>query len=86
MQEIYMSQNDRIILDQVIDEGHQEVGQSLSKSEYFEVFTAEQILKDFEVSPGKYNQIKNIQKEHLQNFDIETAIQKYFEVYGIKNN
>ncbi len=45
-----MASNDQIILNQVLDQRRQEVAPNLDASTYFEVFTAEQILKDYDLS------------------------------------
>lgn len=45
-----MSNNDRIILDQVLDQQQQSLAPSFDTTQYFEVFTAEQALKDYDLS------------------------------------
>ena len=45
-----MITNDRIILDQVLTQGMSNAASDLSESTYFEFFTAEQVLKDFDLS------------------------------------
>jgi hypothetical protein len=45
-----MAINDRIILDRILEQKHKEIAPSLSMSDYFEMFTAEQILKDYDLS------------------------------------
>lgn len=45
-----MSTNDRIILDEILKQRHQEVDPNLKQSEFFELFTSEQILKDQDLS------------------------------------
>lgn len=45
-----MASNDRIILDQVLEQQRQNIASSLDAATYFEVFTAEQLLKDFDLS------------------------------------
>lgn len=45
-----MSTNDQIILDQVLQQKRQELAPTLSPSAFFEVFVAEQALKDFDLS------------------------------------
>ena len=45
-----MSANDRIILDEILKQRHQEVDPNLKQSEFFELFTSEQILKDQDLS------------------------------------
>jgi hypothetical protein len=42
--------NDQIILDQVLQQKRQESAPTLSPSEFFEVFVAEQVLKDYDLS------------------------------------
>ena len=42
--------NDRIILDQVLDQQRQNIAPTLDPTKYFEIFAAEQILKDFDLS------------------------------------
>ncbi|APR37439.1 AIPR family protein [Paraburkholderia sp. SOS3] len=51
-----MSSNDKIILEQIIDQQHQERAPSTSKSEFFEIFVAEQVLKDFDLG---YDEIES---------------------------
>ncbi|MEK6977649.1 MAG: AIPR family protein [Candidatus Hydrothermarchaeota archaeon] len=51
-----MSSNDRIILDNVIEQRKQQIAPTLSDSDYFELFTAEQLLKDFDLS---YDEIES---------------------------
>jgi hypothetical protein len=45
-----MASNDKIILDQVLHQQRQAIASSLEPATYFEVFTAEQILKDYDLS------------------------------------
>lgn len=45
-----MSTNDLVLLNQLLDQRHSEVGQGLSADEYFELFSAEQVLKDDDLS------------------------------------
>uniref|UniRef100_I2Q6G3 AIPR protein n=1 Tax=Desulfovibrio sp. U5L TaxID=596152 RepID=I2Q6G3_9BACT len=45
-----MSANDLILLNQLLDQRLSEVGQGLSDGEFFEIFSAEQILKDDDLS------------------------------------
>lgn len=45
-----MGCNDKIILDQVLQQQQQNIAPSLEPSKYFEIFTAEQILKDYDLS------------------------------------
>jgi hypothetical protein len=47
---VNMASNDRIILDEVLKQRKSEVDPSASASSYFELFTAEQVLKDFDLS------------------------------------
>ena len=51
-----MASNDVIILDQILSQKRQELAPDLSENEYFEIFTAEQILKDYELS---YDELKS---------------------------
>lgn len=51
-----MAGNDRIILDQVLDQRRQSIAPTLDQAKYFEIFTAEQILKDFDLS---YDEIES---------------------------
>lgn len=46
----YVAANDRIILDEVLTQKRAKVAPTLSASEFFEVFTAEQALKDYDLS------------------------------------
>jgi hypothetical protein len=45
-----MSANDLILLNQLLDQRLSEIGQGLNEGEYFEIFSAEQILKDDDLS------------------------------------
>ena len=45
-----MSTNDRILLDKILDQGRKEQSRELPPDKYFELFTANQILKDFDLS------------------------------------
>ena len=45
-----MSTNDLILLNQLIDQRLSEIGAGLPESEYFEIFSAEQVLKDDDLS------------------------------------
>lgn len=45
-----MSTNDQILLDQLLDQRLSEIGSGLPESEYFELFSAEQVLKDDDLS------------------------------------
>lgn len=45
-----MSANDLILLNQLLDQRLSEVGQGLSDEEFFEIFSAEQVLKDDDLS------------------------------------
>lgn len=51
-----MAMNDRIILDEVLKQRQSEVGPNADPSDFFELFTAEQILKDFDLS---YDEIES---------------------------
>jgi len=48
--EQHMSKNDQIILDEILEQLKQEIAPELSDSDHFELFTTEQILKDFDLS------------------------------------
>ena len=45
-----MSENDRVLLDQVLEQKRAELAASLTDSQFFEVFVAEQTLKDYDLS------------------------------------
>ncbi|MBI4962721.1 MAG: AIPR family protein [Desulfomonile tiedjei] len=45
-----MSSNDLVLLNQLLDQRLSEIGQGLSEDEYFEIFSAEQVLKDDDLS------------------------------------
>ena len=67
-----MAGNDRIILDKILEERHVSIAGSLSPDEYFEIFTSEQILKDYapsyeeiEAEVERLNKVVDIQKEDL---------------------
>lgn len=45
-----MSANDRILLDKILEQRRQEESPDLKADKYFEIFTANQILKDFDLS------------------------------------
>lgn len=45
-----MSANDQIILYSILKEKQKVIAPNYSESEYFEIFTAEEILKDFDLS------------------------------------
>ena len=51
-----MAANDRIILDQVLDQQRLALAPTLDAATYFEIFTAEQLLKDFDLS---YDEIES---------------------------
>lgn len=51
-----MATNDLIILNQILAQKRNEIAPRLSENEYFELFTAEQILKDYELS---YDEIES---------------------------
>lgn len=42
--------NDRIIIENIISQRKEEIGDDISESEFFEIYTAEQILKDYDLS------------------------------------
>ena len=45
-----MPTNDKIILDQILEQKRREIAPSLEPARFFEVFNAEQILKDYDLS------------------------------------
>ncbi len=45
-----MPANDRILLDAILSQKHKDIDPDVSESRYFEIFTSEQILKDFDLS------------------------------------
>ena len=45
-----MSANDRIILDKILEQKHQEIAPDLSDSKFFEIFAAGEIVKDYDLS------------------------------------
>jgi len=45
-----MASNDRIILDEVLEQRQSKIDPTASASSFFEFFTAEQVLKDFDLS------------------------------------
>src|SRR6266576_1070813 len=45
-----MTTNDQIILDNILIQKRQALAPKLTPNEYFEIFTAEQVLKDFDLS------------------------------------
>ena len=51
-----MPSNDRIILDEILNQRRREVASDENPSEFFELFTAEQVLKDFDLS---YDEIES---------------------------
>jgi len=51
-----MATNDRIILDQVLEQKRQEIASSLDPARFFEFFCAEQVLKDYDLS---YDEIES---------------------------
>lgn len=55
-QESKMNANDRIILEQIIDQQHQERASTSPKQEFFEIFVAEQALKDHDLG---YDEIES---------------------------
>jgi hypothetical protein len=48
--------NDQIILDQILEQSRAEIAPSLDQPTYFEVFSAEQVLKDYDLS---YDEIES---------------------------
>lgn len=51
-----MSSNDLVLLNQLLDQRLSEIGQGLTENEYFELFSAEQVLKDDDLS---YEELSN---------------------------
>jgi hypothetical protein len=51
-----MTGNDRIILEKILEQKHQEVAPTLTASKYFEIFTAGEIVKDYDLS---YDEIES---------------------------
>ena len=51
-----MSVNDQVILDNILSKNSQNIATELTEAEYFEIFTAEQIVKDYDLS---YDEIKS---------------------------
>ena len=51
-----MADNDRIILNQVLEQQRQALAPTLDVCTYFEIFTAEQVLKDYDLS---YDEIES---------------------------
>lgn len=45
-----MANNDQIILDQIVEEQRTSRFPSVNRSEFFEMYVAEQVLKDFDLS------------------------------------
>jgi hypothetical protein len=45
-----MAKNDRIILDEILKQRQAEVDPNATPSEFFELFSAEQVLKDYDLS------------------------------------
>ena len=45
-----MSQNDVILLNRLLDQHRKKVAQELTEVEYFDIFAADQVLKDFDLS------------------------------------
>ncbi|MBN2672986.1 MAG: hypothetical protein JXX29_14990 [Deltaproteobacteria bacterium] len=45
-----MSKNNKVILEQLVKQELENYGESLSHNDFFEIFAADQILKDFEMS------------------------------------
>ena len=48
--EATLSANDRIILDKILEQKQQEIAPEIQPFKFFEIFTAEQILKDYDLS------------------------------------
>jgi hypothetical protein len=51
-----MTGNDRIILDKILEQKHQELAPSLTAPKFFEIFTAGEIVKDYDLS---YDEIES---------------------------
>jgi hypothetical protein len=51
-----LSVNDRIILDKILEQQKLALAPELTPSKFFEIFTAEQILKDYDLS---YDEIES---------------------------
>ncbi len=51
-----MANNDQIVLDQILQQRKKEIDPSADDSSFFELFTAEQVLKDFDLS---YDEIES---------------------------
>jgi len=51
-----LSANDRIILDKILEQKQKELAPDISSSAFFEIFTAEQIVKDYDLS---YDEIES---------------------------
>jgi hypothetical protein len=51
-----MSANDKIILEQIIEQEHRERASSSAKTDFFEIFVAEQVLKDYDLG---YDEIES---------------------------
>ena len=51
-----MTGNDRIILDKILEQKHKEVAATLTPPKYFEIFTAGEIVKDYDLS---YDEIES---------------------------
>ena len=45
-----MSTNDRIVLDKILEQKRSEIAPSLSQSHFFELFTASEVVKDYDLS------------------------------------
>jgi hypothetical protein len=54
--QLKMNPNDKIILEQIIDQEHSSRAGTSTKSEFFELFVAEQVLKDYDLG---YNEIES---------------------------
>ena len=51
-----MTSNDRIILDEILKQRQREIDPGAAPSDFFELFTVEQVLKDFDLS---YDEIES---------------------------
>lgn len=51
-----MSQNDKILLDQLLEQRKADLAPNLSKSEFFELYVAEQTLKDYDLNYDEIQQ------------------------------
>ncbi len=86
-----MASNDVIILDQILQQQRNTVATSLNEHEYFEIFTAEQILKDFdlsydEISSGGVGQSGDGGIDSLYIFVNGELLQEDTDFLGLKKN